>query len=81
MLKYADCPSDFQVIPVKSNLKKQNCLVIAIYAPASQCANYFITALTKILDKCWGSYENTVILMDFNMQPTNQILEDFFGRY
>ena len=77
MLKYADCPSDFQVIPVKSNLKKQNCLVIAIYAPASQCANYFITALTKILDKYWGSYENTVILMDFNMQPTNQIFEAF----
>ena len=24
-----------------------------------------------------GSYENTVILGDFNMQPTNQILETF----
>ena len=30
-----------------------------------------------MLDKCKGSYENTVILGDFNMQPTNQILETF----
>ena len=52
-------------------------LVIAIYKPPSQCKNYFITELTKILDKCRGSYENTVILGDFNMQPTNQILKTF----
>ena len=30
-----------------------------------------------MLGKCRGSYENTVILGDFNMQPTNQILETF----
>ena len=77
MLKIPVCPSDIQVIPVEINLKKQKWLVIAIYAPSSQCKNYFITELTKILDKCRGSYENTVILGDFNMQPTNQILETF----
>ena len=37
----------------------------------------FITESTKILDKYRGSYENIVILGDFNMQPANQIL-DFF---
>ena len=36
-----------------------------------------ITELTKILDKCRGSYENNVIVGDFNMQPTNQILKTF----
>ena len=77
MLKIPDCPSDIQVIPVEINLKKQKWLVIAIYTPPSQCKNYFITELTKILDKCRGSYENTVILGDFNMQPTNQILKTF----
>ena len=39
---------------------------------------YFITELTKILDKCRGSYENTVILEDFNMKPINQILQTLF---
>ena len=52
-------------------------MVIAIYTPPSQCKNYFMTELTKILDKFKGSYENAVILGDFNMQPTNQILETF----
>ena len=52
-------------------------MVIAICTQPSQCKKYFITELTKILDKCRGSYENTVILGDFNMQPTNQISESF----
>ena len=77
MLKIPDFPSDIQMIPVEVNIKKQKWLVIAIYKPPSQCKNYFITELTKILDKCRGSYENTVILEDFNMQPTYQILETF----
>ena len=77
VLKIPDCPSDIQVIPVEINLKKQKWLVIAIYTPPSQCKNYFITELTKMLDKCRGSYENTAILGDFNMQPTNQILKTF----
>ena len=68
-----DCPSDIQGIPVEINLKKQRWLVIVTYTPPSQCKNYFRTELTRILDKCRGSYENTVILGDFDMQPTNQI--------
>ena len=36
-----------------------------------------MTELTKMLDKCRGSYENTVTLGDFNMQPTNQISKTF----
>ena len=50
---------------------------MVIYTPLSQCENYFTAELSKILDQCWGSYENTVILGDFNMQPANQILETF----
>ena len=39
------------MIPVEINLKKQKWLVIAIYTPQSQRKNYFITELTKVLDK------------------------------
>ena len=84
LLEIPDCSSDIQVIPVEINLKKQKWLVVAIYTPPPQCKSYFITELTKILDKCSGSYENTVILGAFNMQPTNQILKkntkNFFRR-
>ena len=67
VLKVDDCPSDIQVILVEINLKKQKWLVVAMYTPSSQCDNYFRTELTKILDKYIGSYENTVILGDYNM--------------
>ena len=77
VLKVSDCPSDNQVMPVEINLKKQKWLLVAIYTPPSQCRNYFITELTEILDKYSGSYENIVILGDFSMQPTNQILKTF----
>ena len=49
-LKIPDCPSDIQVKPVHINLTKQKWLFIAIYTTPSQCKNYFITELTKILD-------------------------------
>ena len=74
MLKIWLCPSDVQVIPAEISIKKQKWLVVIIYTQLSQYKNYFITELTKILDKYRGSYEGTVILDDFNMQPTNQIL-------
>ena len=50
---------------------------MAICIPPSQCKNYFINELNKILDKCRGSYEDSAILGNFNMQPANQILETF----
>ena len=48
-----------------------------IYTTISVQELFLFTELTKILDKCRGFYENTVILGDFKMQPTNQILETF----
>ena len=46
---------------VNSNIpsKKQKWLVIVIYTPPSKRKSYFVTELTKILDKCRGSDENT----------------------
>ena len=49
------CPINNQVIfifqNIEMNLKKLIWLVVVIYTPPSQCKNYFITELTKILDK------------------------------
>ena len=59
-LQNPDCSSNIQVILVEINLKKQNWLVIAIYALPSQFKNYSITKLTKISDKCKGSYIKTL---------------------
>ena len=77
LLVYVNSNISSKVLKIPDYLKEQKWLVIAIYIPPSHCKNYFITELTEILDKCRGSYDNTVISRDFNMQPTNQILETF----
>ena len=59
------------------NLKKQKWLVVAIYAPPSQCKSCFITELRKVLGKCRSNFENIVALGDFNMEPTNQEMNTF----
>ena len=62
---------------LKLILRNTKWLVEAIYTPLSQCKYYFITEL-KIRDKYRGSYENTVILGNFNMQPRNQYWNFFW---
>ena len=61
-LKIPGCPSDIQVMPVEINRKKQKWLVVTILTHPSQCKNYFVTELIKILHKHRGSYENTCLL-------------------
>ena len=77
MISIRDCASDTEILLVEMNLTKQKCLVVAIYTPSSQCKNYFITELTKVLDKSRGNFENIVVLGDFNMEPINQVMATF----
>ena len=67
MISSRDCSSDIQILPVEMNLK-QKWLVVAIYIPPSQYKSYFITKLTKVLDKCRSNFENIAVLGDLNME-------------
>ena len=80
MISIRDCPSDIQILPVEMNLKKRKWLLVAICAPPSQCKSYFITVLTKVLDKCKSSFENIVVLGEFNMEPTTFMVDYFYGQ-
>ena len=48
IISICDCSSDIQILTVKMDLKKQKWLVVAKYAPPSQCKSYFIAELTKV---------------------------------
>ena len=72
-------PGHIQILPVEMNLKKPKWLVVAIYTSPSQCKSYFITELTKVLDKWRRNFENTAVLGDFNMEPTNQVMTIFIA--
>ena len=77
MISIRDCPSDIQILPVEMNLKKQEWLIVAIYTPPSQCKSYFITELPKVVGKCRSNFENIFVLVDFNMESTNQVMTTF----
>ena len=79
MISIRDCPSDIQISPFKMNLKRQMWLVVPVYTPPSQCKSYFITELTKVLDKWRGKFESIGVLGDFNMEPTNQEMTTFMA--
>ena len=66
-----------QAIPFEINLRKEKWLVISIYRPPLQNSEYFLNSLTKIIDYFANSYDNQLILGDFNLEPTDAALMGF----
>ena len=61
------------------NLRKQKWLVIGIYKPPQSCGKMFIERLSNQLNDFLASYDNILLLGDFNMAPEDLKLQDFFG--
>ena len=68
-------PSDIQILPFQMN-QKQKVVSCSKYIPPSQCRS---CSITKVLDKCRSNFENIVVLGDFNMEPTNEIMITFMA--
>ena len=66
-----------QAIPFEINLRKEKWLVISIYRAPSQNREYFLNSLTKIINYFANTYENHLILGDFNLEPTDSALMGF----
>ena len=71
-----DCNS-IQAIPFEINLRKEKWLVISIYRPPSQNSEYFLNSLTKIIDYFANTYDNYLIMGDFNLEPSDSALMGF----
>ena len=61
------------------NLRKQKWLVIGIYKPPQSCGKMFIERLSNQLNDFLASYDNILLLRDFNMAPEDLKMQDFFG--
>ena len=59
------------------NLRKEKWLVISIYRTPSRNSEYFLNSLTKIIDYFTHTYDNHLILGDFNLEPTDSVLMGF----
>ena len=76
-LCYEELLISIQAIPFGINLRKEKWLVISIYRPPSQNSEYFLNSLTKIIDYFANTYDNHLILGDFNLEPTDSALMGF----
>ena len=59
------------------NLWKGKWLVISIYKPPQSCGKMFIERLSNQLNDLHTSYENILLLGDFNITPEGLKLRDF----
>ena len=76
-LCYEELRISIQAITFEINLRKEKWLVISIYRPPLQNSEHFLNSLTKIIDYFANTYDNHLILGDFNLQPTDSALMGF----
>ena len=72
-LSYKELCISIQLIPFDINLRKE----ISIYRPPLQNSEYFLNSLTKIIDYFANTYDNHLILGDFNCESTASDLMGF----
>jgi hypothetical protein len=69
--------TSIQILPVELNLRKCKWLLLSIYRPPHQDLKYFLTSLSDALSFYSVSYDNLLIVGDFNSTPESAILGGF----
>ena len=64
-----------QEVPFEINLRTDKWLVISVYRPPSQKSEYFFNELDKMINYYSVSYDNHVIVGDFNLEPSTARLK------
>ena len=72
---------DMQVVPVEINLRKQKWLIIAIYKPPRTDTKTFLNNLSNAIDFYNKSYDNIIIVGDFNSGPNNPVMTAFLSEH
>ena len=67
-------PGDIQAIPFEINL-------VSIYRPPDQNLDYFLSSIAGLLHLCLKSYEDFVIMGNFNANESNPTMETFLNQY
>ena len=80
-LRNSHLPGDIQAIPLEINLKQRKLLVVSIYRPPDQNLDYFLSSITGLLDHYLKSYEDFVIMGDFNANESNPAMETFLNQH
>ena len=74
-------PLDMQVIPIELNLRKVKWLIVSVYRPPRQPIDYFLNSLSTLLDFYSSTYENYLLMGDFNCEPDVSKMETFMTKH
>ena len=74
-------PNEVEVIIIEIVIKKEKWLLIGGYNPCKEKTAYFLSHLSKEIDAHLSSYENLILLGDFNAISTNASLMEFCEMY
>ena len=67
-------------IPIEINLKQRKLLVASVYRPQEQNLAYFLSSITDLLDYYLSTYEDFIVIGDFNDSETSPALDLFLDR-
>ena len=70
-------PNDIQVILIEVNLKQRKLLVVSIYRPPDQKLACFLSSITDLFDHYLKTYEDFIVIGDFNESETSPALDPF----
>ena len=68
-------PNEIQDIPIEVHLKQRKLLVVSIYRPPDQKLANFLSSITDLLDHYHKTYENFIVIGDFNESETSPPLD------
>lgn len=71
----------FQIIPVELNLRKEKWILFAIYRPPKQCLTSFLLTLSSSIDFYTRTYDNILVMGDFNAEPQSPNLASFCEKH
>ena len=76
-LNFPNLPYNIQAIPFELNLRKEKWFVISMYRPTLESLSCYLDSLTDMIDFFPSSYDNFIVMDNFNSQPTVSIMKDF----
>ena len=72
---------NFQALPIELNLMKSKWLLVPIYRPETYKKKEFIIDLLKLIDIYSDTYDNILILGDFNMEASDVEMQKLIQSY
>ena len=73
--------SDIEGIFIDVIIGKNKWLLMGGYQPQKEKISYYLSHVSKVIDKCMRNYDNIILLGDFNVATSEDIMNDFCQMY